>query len=124
MKHLVWIVVAALGMSTTSFAGNRTEGKEWKMNVNVTKLSRYLNLDVSQAEEVAVISDYFAEKMQGARYAKATKQGKKLREAVYGNLKLMKRTLTDEQYRKYVQLVNVTLRNRGLDAYWEEMAER
>lgn len=124
MKRLVLVVVAALGMSVTGFAGNKVESKKWDMDVNVVKLSKYLKLNANQMEEVANISDYFADKMQSAGYAKEAKQGKKLREAVYGNFKLMKRTLTDEQYRKYVQLVNVTLKNKGLDSYMEEIAER
>ena len=49
---------------------------------------------------------------------------KKLREAVYGNFKLMKRTLTNEQYKKYVQLLNVTLKNKGLDSYMEDAANK
>ena len=36
---------------------------------------------------------------------------KKMRQAVYGNLKLMKKVLTPEQYRKYVVLLNVTNNN-------------
>ena len=36
---------------------------------------------------------------------------KKMRQAVYGNLKLMKKVLTPEQYRKYVILLNVTNNN-------------
>lgn len=124
MKRLVLMVVVALGVSTTSFAGNKVEGKDWKVDVNVAKLSQFLKLNARQMEEVATISDYFADKVQSASYAKETKQGKKLREAVYGNFKLMKRTLTDEQYRKYVQLVNVTLKNKGLDAYMEDVASR
>jgi len=47
-----------------------------------------------------------------------------LREAVYGNFKLMKRTLTNEQYKKYVQLLNVTLKNKGLDSYMEDAANK
>lgn len=124
MKRLVLMVVVALGMSATSLAGNKVEGKDWKVDVNVAKLSQFLKLNARQMEEVASISDYFADKVQSASYAKETKQGKKLREAVYGNFKLMKRTLTDEQYRKYVQLVNVTLKNKGLDAYMEDVASR
>ena len=77
-----------------------------------------------QMEEVANISDYFADKVQSASYAKEAKQGKKLREAVYGNFKLMKRTLTNEQYKKYVQLLNVTLKNKGLDSYMEDVANK
>ena len=62
--------------------------------------------------------------MHSAIYAKEAKQGKKLREAVYGNFKLMKRTLTNEQYKKYVQLLNVTLKNKGLDSYMEDAANK
>lgn len=71
-----------------------------------------------------IFSDYFADKVQSASYAKEAKQGKKLREAVYGNFKLMKRTLTNEQYKKYVQLLNVTLKNKGLDSYMEDAANK
>ena len=119
MKRLVLLVVVALGMSATSFAGEKVEGKDWKVDVNVAKLSKYLNLDARQMEEVANISDYFADKVQSASYAKEAKQ-----EAVYGNFKLMKRTLTNEQYKKYVQLLNVTLKNKGLDSYMEDVANK
>ena len=82
MKRLVLLVVVALGMSATSFAGDKVDGNDWKVDVNVAKLSKYLNLDARQMEEVANISDYFADKVQSASYAKEAKQGKKLREAV------------------------------------------
>lgn len=35
-----------------------------------------MNLDARQMEEVANISDYFADKVQSASYAKEAKQGK------------------------------------------------
>ena len=50
MKRLVLLVVVALGMSATSFAGEKVEGKDWKVDVNVAKLSKYLNLDARQME--------------------------------------------------------------------------
>ncbi len=124
MKRLFIMVVVALGMSATTFAGEKVEGKNWNFDVNVTKLSQYLKLSSSQVEEVANISDFFSDKVQSAGYAKEVKQSKKLREAVYGNFKLMKKTLTEEQYRKYVYLVNVTLRNKGLESYMEDMASK
>ena len=79
MKRLVLLVVVALGMSATSFAGEKVEGKDWKVDVNVAKLSKYLNLDARQMEEVANISDYFADKVQSASYAKEAKQGKEIK---------------------------------------------
>ena len=36
----------------------------------------------------------------------------------------MKRTLTNEQYKKYVQLLNVTLKNKGLDSYMEDAVNK
>ena len=124
MKRLFLGLVVALGMTATVFAGNKVERANWTVDVNVTKLSKYLQLSSNQTEEVANISDFFAEKVQSAGYAREEKQSQKLREAVYGNFKLMKRTLTEDQYRKYVHLVNVTLKNKGLDAHMEYVASK
>ena len=33
----------------------------------------------------------------------------------YGNLKLMKKTLTDAQYTKYTTILNMTLKNKGIE---------
>jgi hypothetical protein len=52
--------------------------------------------------------------MNRATTAKKNKEVK-LQTAVYGNLKLMKKTLNDEQYTKYVTLMNATLKNRGIE---------
>lgn len=124
MKKIAFMIVAMLVMSATCFAGEKTEGKDWNWDVNVSKLGSYLQLNAGQMDEVYQISDYFSEKMKDASYARENRQGKKLREAVYGNFKLMKNTLTDEQYKKYVQLVNVTLRNKGLNTYMEDIASK
>ena len=37
-----------------------------------------------------------------------------MRNAVYGNLKLMRKTLSAEQYAKYAALMNLTLLNKGI----------
>jgi len=42
------------------------------------------------------------------------RQEERLQKAVYGNLKLMKSALSDNQYRKYVTLLNVTNNNNRL----------
>jgi hypothetical protein len=124
MKRVLVMVVAALSMTATCFAEGKNENQDWTMNVNVAKLGKYLNLNSNQFTEVAAITDYFNDRVSDASYAKEEKQAQKLREAVYGNFKLMKRTLNGEQYKKYVQLMNTTLRNKGLDVYMEEVATR
>ena len=111
MKRLGLTLVAALCLAASTFAaGNQPTTAKWEGNINITKLSKYLNLDSNQHDEVANICEYFTEQMERATNSKKN-QEKLLRNAVYGNLKLMKKVLTPDQYRKYVTLLNVTNNN-------------
>lgn len=115
MKRLGLTLVAAVCLATGVFAaGNQPTTAKWEGNINVTKLSKYLNLDASQHEEVANICEYFTEQMERAASSKKN-QEKLLRDAVYGNLKLMKRTLNEKQYADYAKVLNVTLQNKGIE---------
>ena len=80
----------------------------------LNKLGKYLNLNSAQSEEVGYICDYFSTQMSKATTAKKDKEAK-LRNAVYGNLKLMRKTLSAEQYAKYAALMNITLQNKGIE---------
>ena len=115
MKRLGLTFVAAFCLAAMTFAaGNQPTTAKWEGNINVNKLSQYLNLNSVQSEEVSNICEYFAEQMGRATVARKNKETK-LHNAVYGNLKLMKRTLTDEQYAKYTALLNITLKNKGIE---------
>ncbi len=114
MKRLGLTLVAAICLAASTFAaGNQPTTAKWDSNINVKGLSRYLNLSSNQVEEVANICEFFTEQMNRANSAKKNKDVK-LHNAVYGNLKLMKKTLTEEQYSKYIRLINVTLNNKGI----------
>jgi hypothetical protein len=114
MKRLVLAAMAVICLSAGSFAAGKQPVTTWEGNINISKLSNYLKLSSAQTEEVANISVFFDEQMWRATRAKKN-QGKMLQNAVYGNLKLMKQTLSPEQYAKYVKLINVTLQNRGIE---------
>ena len=115
MKRLGLTWVAALGLSATIFAaGNQPTTEKWSGKVNVAKLSKFLDLSSSQYESVEKICLYFNEQMEHANSSRKH-QDKYMREAVYGNLKLMKGELTDKQYNEYVRLLNVTLQNKGIE---------
>lgn len=115
MKRLGLTLVAALCLSATTFAAeNQPTTTKWEGNINVNKLGRYLDLNASQSEEVANICDYFSEQISKATTAKKDKDTK-LRHAVYGNLKLMRKTLNGKQYAKYAALMNITLKNKGIE---------
>ena len=104
MKRLGLTLMAAVCLTATTFAaGNQPTTAKWDGNINVTKLSKYLNL-----------SDYFSTQMERATTAKKD-QKKKLHNAVYGNLKLMRKALTDKQYAEYARVLNVTLQNKGIE---------
>mgnify|MGYP005944540399 CR=1 FL=1 len=115
MKRLGLTLITAVCLTATTFAaGNQPTTAKWDGNINVTKLSKYLKLSAGQHEEVANICDYFSEQMSRATTAKKDKEAK-LRNAVYGNLKLMRKTLSAEQYVKYAALMNITLQNKGIE---------
>ena len=110
---LTWVV--ALALSTTLFAaGNQPTTEKWSGKVNVARLSRFLDLSSAQYDNVEKICLYFNEQMERANNSRKH-QDKYMREAVYGNLKLMKHELTDKQYNEYVRLLNVTLQNKGIE---------
>ena len=77
-------------------------------------MSQYLQLSADQNEKVADICDYFQVQMKSALNAKKDNE-QQVRNAVYGNLKLMKKTLDEKQYSNYVRLMAMTLRNKGIN---------
>ena len=115
MKRLGLTLVAAVCLTASAFAaGNQPTTAKWEGNINVNKLSKYLKLSADQHEEVTNICDFFNEQMSRATNSKKN-QEKLLRNAVYGNLKLMKKTLSEKQYADYAKVLNVTLQNKGIE---------
>lgn len=115
MKRLGLTLVAAVCLAATTFAaGNQPTTAKWEGNINVSKLGQYLKLNANQHEEVANICEYFNQQMERATKSKKD-QEKRLRNAVYGNLKLMKKTLSEKQYADYARVLNVTLQNKGIE---------
>ena len=102
MKRLGLTLVAAVCLTATTFAaGNQPTTAKWEGNINITKLSKYLNLDSNQHEEVANICEYFTEQMERATNSKKNQ--------------LMKKTLNEKQYADYARVLNVTLQNKGIE---------
>ena len=127
MRRLGLLVAVALMMgATTSFAQSGKEANQ----TSFERLSKYLRLTEAQAPEVAEINAYFENQLGQPLSAVALSQSDRAEEvqkALLCNLKLMKRTLTKEQYGKYVALINVTRANQpkaisspDLEAYLAE----
>ena len=127
MRRLGLLVAVALMMgATTSFAQSGKEANQ----TSFERLSKYLRLTEAQASEVAEINAYLEGQLGQPLSAEALSQSDRAEEvqkALLCNLKLMKRTLTKEQYGKYVALINVTRANQpkaisspDLEAYLAE----
>ena len=67
-----------------------------------------------QINEVGMINDYFRKKQSEGLRGSHKMRDKRMRQAVFGNLKLMKKALSTDQYRKYVALINVTNNNNRM----------
>ena len=109
MKRLGMAVAALVFCATISFGQDLSKES---FSINFDKLSSYLELAPSQMNEVSSISQYFTEKQNESFSGNPVRQEKKMQQAVYGNLKLMKKALTEDQYRKYVAILNVTNNNK------------
>lgn len=100
------MMVATLGFAQKADDPNRK---------SFDRLSKYLRLGENQIAEVSEINAYFEKQLGQPLSAKAlcdNERPEATRNALLCNLKLMKRVLTKEQYRKYVALINVTRANR------------
>lgn len=121
MKRITLLFVAALMMGTTSFAGEKNVSVNsgvWDWNVNAGRLTECLDLSSSQYDEVAMACEYFSAKLLKAAHSQdESSRSELIRNAVLGNLKLMKSALDKQQYKKYVTLLNLTLHNKGLNVY-------
>ena len=114
----LFMAVAILGISATvSFAKAQCvneNGNKEPFAVEFGQLSSYLDLTPSQMDEVYDINEYFKGQQKESLSRDTKRQEERLQKAVYGNLKLMKSALSDNQYRKYVTLLNVTNNNNRL----------
>lgn len=90
MRGLVMAAAAALMMGASAFAQKPNLSRE-PFVISVGKLSEYLQLTSTQIEEVANINEYFIEKQAESARSGSKNHDRKQYEAVYGNLKLMKR---------------------------------
>lgn len=126
MRRLGMMVVAFVMVATVSFAQKVNDSKSG----TIDRLSKYLSLQPEQIAEVSEIHAYFENQLGGSLSAETlcnNVRPEETQNALLCNLKLMRRALTKDQYRKYVALINVTRANQEnkvsnpvLDSYLAE----
>ena len=112
-------MVVAMMTMTMSFAENENtkavKGIEaYDMTVNMRKLAVTLGLTFDQMEAVGDIHHQFVQEMMMAAAANSDEREALVDQAVKKDVRYMHYVLDQNQYRKYLLLLNTTLRNRGL----------
>lgn len=116
MKRLGMIVLVCLFSVGAAFA-QESNVMNKSFITNFEKLDKYLQLASYQKMDVYNINEYFVQTQEESLKSNPSRQEKKMMKAVYGNLKLMKGVLTEDQYRRYVALINVTNNNNRVLSY-------
>ncbi len=117
MKKLmmaVCVVLMGMGLQSVKAQGVYESMRKVPFTIRFSQLSRFLDLNPSQRESVYQISDQFMAEQQEALSRGNARKGELMDRALQVNLKQMKETLSEEQYRSYVKLLNVTSNNQLL----------
>lgn len=111
-----------LTMSVYSFAENNNATKienieKYDFKINHRKLACTLDLNKDQMESMDYIIDNFQNGMLfAASISNEESRNKVISNVIKTNVKHTHYVLNNKQYKKYLMLLNVTLRNRGFEA--------
>jgi Fe2+ transport system protein B len=122
MKKTVLTIVAMLSMSMAYAEGNNGNEREvnevnsanYEMSINAKSLNRYLGSNIFQKVAVKGIQKKFSADMKEASSAKIEERKNLVDKAVEKDIKKMRRVLSDDQYSKYLRVLNLTFNNHGL----------
>ena len=113
MKKIVLTLVAMMAV-TCSFAKSNENDKRFDMSCDIYRLSVVLDLDERQMDAVEAILDDFSTEMQSLTTLKGPQQRFRIHQAVRKDAAQMRQVLNDKQFRDYMRILMVTLRNRHL----------
>ena len=116
MKKIMVLAVAMFAMATATFAADEETNATaaYNMNIKMGPLADALSLNIDQVEAVADVHKNFTAEMMNAAIAPAEERDAMVGKAINKDLKYMHTILSEKQYRKYLMLLNATLKNRGL----------
>lgn len=121
MKKVFLMLVMMFTMSVYSFAedNNATEVnniERYDLKVNLRKLGSFLKLDKDQIDGVASVEYEFQNDLMFAA-VECTNANRKVvtKNAISKHIEHMNYILNKEQMRKYLMVLNVTIKNREID---------
>lgn len=115
MKKVILTMVAVCALGS-AFAGNTDKkANTVEMNVNVCRLQNYLGFNPDEFVFVSDVMERLNSDIKHLDNLEGEKYDKMLKKAVMRNLAYMRSILSQEQYSKYLVLLNTTLRNKGIE---------
>lgn len=127
MKKYFLMLVMMFTMAVYSFADNNDASvmktnnielnvKKFEMGINHRRLACVLGMSIDQMESTEAVIKQLQDNMALAGELKNEESSNRMvANAVKVNLKHMHYLLNEEQYRKYVMLLNLTLMNKGFE---------
>lgn len=117
MKKILVVVLVLVAGATSVFATDTNKYELFnKMNNASTfnGLVRYLGADYDQADQLELVFTMTEKKMKSALEGNDEVAAEK---AMYFNLGNVKSVLSEEQYKKYLVLINVSVYNNNTDTF-------
>lgn len=118
MKKYLIMLVMLFTMSVSMYAenNNAAEIEKYEVKVNAKKLGDCLQLSSDQYDAVeTVVNELSSDLMFAAVECNSTNRAMVTKNAIDKNIKYMSYILNQEQYHKYLTLLNATIRNRKID---------
>ena len=120
MKKVILMLVMLFTMSMYSFAEDANANEvnvieQYDLKVNLRKLGSFLQLSSDQMDGMTTVESEFQNDLMFAA-VECTKENRKAvtKNAIDKHLQHVHYVLNKEQYRKYLIVLNATIKNRGI----------
>jgi hypothetical protein len=119
MKKMVLVAVALMTLAS-GFAKTEKENavqrleQKYDMTFDMRRLAVTLDLTYDQMEAIQTIQDNFNDEMKSAAGAHGFMRHIMVDKAIEKDVRNMRQVLNEKQYNTYMQLLGLTLRNKGI----------
>jgi hypothetical protein len=118
MKKIVLTVVAmmtlTMGYAKTDVRRQVRNVENYDMTFDMRRLAVTLDLTYDQMEAIQTIQDNFNDEMKSAAGAHGFMRHIMVGKAIEKDVRNMRQVLNEKQYNTYMQLLGLTLRNKGI----------
>ena len=120
MKKVVIMLVMLFTMSVYSFAEDNNASvikdiEKYELKINHRQLACVLDLNKDQMESIDwILTDLENGMLFAASMHSEESRDKIIYNTITNNVRCMRYFLSEEQYKKYLMLLNTTLRNKGI----------